>query len=705
MTLDKHLLDRAYQRYGYEVKSPNNDIRVYVLRQGVYYGADVVPLSDSEEVDAIRDEYSKSGFACRICRYETEREAEEELFKGFFASGATSARLKAKYSSFVEKQSDQLGAPYQYIPCPYRVLGTDQSSQPLIDNVFDVIKKPGAQLLILEAAAGYGKTCSAYEVLATIIAQQEDHNPLITELSRNRQAKIFRYVLLDEIDLEYPSLNSELVQSEIQSGRIPLIIDGFDELLYKELDHDKRSEAFEEVESMLETIGQLLQTNAKIVLTTRRTAIFSGDEFHNWIDSHGDQFSVTRFLLEEPDIERWLGVDKIAVLESSNIPIHHLANPVLLAFLRNLPQIEFEEACEDSEIIIRKYFNSLLDREQERQAINLNAGEQLTIFRKLAEMMIELNITAESREFMQLAILDWNRSLLEKTRQTYPASSRPSVEQLADTLANHALLNRIGGREDRIGFINEFVFGTLIGDVISAADNRWIEEKLNYDQMIELAVTAYRVRNSTTRQLLWDRLSRVGEYLNQVTNFNFDMVLCNETKHDFVGETFDSLTINDSKVGGDNRLNSCVFINCTFNQTRFVLKSLDAVGFLTCTFNNCSVEADGALSTNWERACTEYGGHFLRFLTNQVDDEVQPNAPEDPDLEVKVLENFWHPGRAEAHLRRPIRVLLAGIEDSKYEHAMDAIESLRRKGILELKGDMAFVNKDKLGQVKEILGR
>lgn len=55
--------------------------------------------------------------------------------------------------------------------------------------------------------------------------------PIFTELSKNRKAALFRYVLLDEIDRKFTSLSSELVISEIRNGKVPLIIDGFDELI------------------------------------------------------------------------------------------------------------------------------------------------------------------------------------------------------------------------------------------------------------------------------------------------------------------------------------------------------------------------------------------------------------------------------------------------------------------------------------------
>lgn len=86
---------------------------------------------------------------------------------------------------------------------------------------------------MIEAAAGFGKTCTAYELLREIIVNNIGKIPLFSELSRNRQAKIFRYVLLDEIDRSFPLLSSALVRNEIRAGNVPVILDGFDELLHE----------------------------------------------------------------------------------------------------------------------------------------------------------------------------------------------------------------------------------------------------------------------------------------------------------------------------------------------------------------------------------------------------------------------------------------------------------------------------------------
>ncbi|HDZ9190567.1 TPA: hypothetical protein RUZ10_003664, partial [Vibrio cholerae] len=172
--------------------------------------------------------------------------------------------------------------------------GTSTVIQEILDRLDD--DKP--ILFLIEAAAGFGKTCSAYELVKEIVNTRSHQLPLFSELSRNRQAKIFRYVLLDEIDRSFPLLSSGLVRSEIKSGKVPVILDGFDELLHESATDETNN--YESTEPMLDTISELLINKAKVVLTTRRTAIFDGDEFHQWIANHENDFEVIRLRIQEP---------------------------------------------------------------------------------------------------------------------------------------------------------------------------------------------------------------------------------------------------------------------------------------------------------------------------------------------------------------------------------------------------------------------
>jgi Cdc6-like AAA superfamily ATPase len=124
----------------------------------------------------------------------------------------------------------------------------------IIEKITDIINAKGPHLVILEAAAGFGKTCTAYEVLKEIVCSDDKNNiPIFAELSRNRKASVFKYVLLDEIDRLFHYLKSDLVIYEIIQGRIPLIIDGFDELItksnqvYSKHGANYESEAFDDI--------------------------------------------------------------------------------------------------------------------------------------------------------------------------------------------------------------------------------------------------------------------------------------------------------------------------------------------------------------------------------------------------------------------------------------------------------------------------
>ena len=352
-----------------------------------------------------------------------------------------------------------------------------------------------------------GKTCAAYEILNNLLKQTSNIiTPLFTELAKNRGANIFRYILLDEIDIEFPTLNSELVINEIKNGRVPLIIDGFDELLDKvNVSNIEVASGFDEIETMLDTIGKLLTQNSKIILTTRKTAIFSGLEFDKWLQKWDNTFRVSRFSLKEPRIKDWIGPERFEVVKENNIPIQYVANPVILTYLRNVPFEDFVNQIKNSELLIENYFGRMLERERERQNLFLTVSQQYEIFKNVARMLLEFDITVESKNFFKDIIKDLNLKVLEYSRTLYTGQNKPSVENLIDTLATHALLDRKGREESQIGFINDFVLGVFVGEIICESSIEKIEKDYSF-YMLDLACTAYKVQNKKNKLLLWDCL-------------------------------------------------------------------------------------------------------------------------------------------------------------------------------------------------------
>lgn len=318
MTIDKiERLDQLFKSYNYSVSTKSNaDVRIYTLRYGMYHAAEILVINENYDPKTIKSEFSDLGYATEIKTLKDIENIEEYLFEGFFIKTPLGNELKTRYKHFVNKQLANLpeGSKYEYIHSSFDLLHQDESGV-LVENEsyegtggVSIIEKlnslmsrtEGAIFIILEAAAGFGKTCTAYEVLNTFSSKNTKQLPFFTELSRNREARIFKHILLKEIDEQFPNgIKQNIVIEQITKGRIPLIIDGFDELITKESNK-------EEVESMLTTIIELLKGKAKIIITSRKTAIFNSEEFLNSIHESKNEFSLARIEIKEPSIENWL---------------------------------------------------------------------------------------------------------------------------------------------------------------------------------------------------------------------------------------------------------------------------------------------------------------------------------------------------------------------------------------------------------------
>ena len=388
MNIDYDQLCRLYISYRFQVTNESIDLPVFLYEKGRYFGVDIIIVNHELEIqqkaEQIRDKYAKVGYAVNLKYVSSNEEAETELFKSFFAFDSSIARLSKKYQEFSKKQTKNLfDHPYQYVESAFEI----QNGIAYQESIFDVINQrfnsESAELIIVEAAAGYGKTCTAFEVLNHITQQPKNQIPMFTELARNRSANIFKYILLDEINIEYPTLNLELVTKEIKNGRIPLIIDGFDELIIKTDIDSENSDVFGEVESMLDTIGNLLEFKTKIILTTRKTAIFTGIEFEKWVQKWNNKFKLTRIAIGEPKTEDWLGPQKFKLLIDRSVPIEYLANPVLLTFLKHISIDLFIELMNQPDLLIQHYFEKMLEREKTVRTLSC-LSKHSSIFLKMS---------------------------------------------------------------------------------------------------------------------------------------------------------------------------------------------------------------------------------------------------------------------------------------------------------------------------------
>lgn len=446
-------LDNLYSLYRFEILPISNEkLRVYAYTSKYFSNADLIILDSSitkAEIDNISGQVNRLGFTVNIRKYKSFLEAETNLFEGFFDLKNSLKLLAKSYSDYTEKISKVIFGKYEYISSHYSEIETNSLRvDNIVDTIYNDFALDGPVLIILEAAAGFGKTSTSYEILNRLINNQPDKLPLLAELSRNKQATIFKYVLFDEINRKFTGLSLELVIKHIIEGRIPLIIDGFDELLSPGKDI-KLKEQFEDAVPMLETIKELLHKGAKILLTTRRTAIFSDDDFFTWVDDNYEKFALKRYSLSTPTIADWITPTREKQLEKAGLNLKSVANPVLLAYIRSMDDLKFQDSISNIDLIIDEYISKLMDREMERQSLRMSIEEQKSILKIISNHFTNYDITSENKKTLEKLILEKSQNLIFEVIKRYPATEKTTIDDLMNKLTIHAFLDKKG--DSKIG--------------------------------------------------------------------------------------------------------------------------------------------------------------------------------------------------------------------------------------------------------------
>lgn len=697
----KQKLTEVYKSYGFTLAKfyDTDEVLVFTLKTGYFDNADIVPTSRISTSDRAFQEFSNSGFACTVRPFTSPVQAEQQLFKGFFSVESVLARLANDYQRFTNAivSAFSSDAKYEYINAPYVVNGRVGTQSPA-DEVISRIEAKKPTLFLIEAAAGFGKTCTAYE-LVDKLTQKGEFLPLFSELSRNRQAVIFRHILLDEIDHTFPMLSSRLVQNEMRNGRVITILDGFDELLRKNEDGSE----FENHEPMLETIGEFLTGNAKIVLTTRRTILFEGDAFHNWVDKHSDEFDLIRIKISEPRVADWLPEPRISALRGSGLKVEHIANPVLLSYLRCISDAEFVDVASLPHELVERYFEFMLNRETIRQDLRMNPARQQRILKSIAEDMINYGYTSETRDYIVDQIARDNSKLIDDAIASYPPGQRPTKDEVANKLASHALLDRNVREPDKIGFVNEFVFGHFIAQVITK-EREWISDDLRF---LEPAVVSYQPRSTQAKDKLWNSLGSSLEFLSASDRADFSARLRGSVDFELKDDEVQGLDFTDIRIG-EARISSFQFNECVFRRCRFNLSKLSDVTFLNCRYYDCVVDDPTAAGPIHELGGIG-DGDVIEMLTKSTVETAVPIARDRQNLlERAVLERFWPVGRDTVmHKHRPIKGICVGLGEFDHGEVLDTIATLKRRDILLVPHQSSFVeiNFEKILEIRDILGR
>lgn len=704
-------LDKLFESFNYtKAKKSDNRARIYTLRYGMYHAAEIMVLDKDYDSTSIKEEYSKLGYATNVQTLSSLDDVEEYLFEGFFIKTPIGLELEKRYESFVRRQVQNLpeGSTYKYIQSAYDLMhqASDNSvieqksyngvnDTPLIEKINSLLTdSEGSVFIIIEAAAGYGKTCTANEVLNTFSKQDTKQLPFFTELSRNREARVFKHILLNEVNEQFPNgVKQNIVIDQIIKGRIPLIIDGFDELISRESNK-------EEVESMLTTIVELLKGDAKIVITSRKTAIFNSEEFVNAVYESENDFAVARIEIKEPTIENWLNEERLELIEKAEFPIQQIANPVLLAYLRNIPLETLASYLDNAEEepLVDKYIGYLLSREQTRQNLKLDNDNQLKIFLKLLRFMTEYGITAESKELIRDIIKSYNLDLLKSSLKQYVAEQRPSIDDLTDTLANHVFLDR--RPSGNIGFTNDFIFGHLLSENLAEG----LFQKYyptNYSSIIprdfaRKGVQAFRIQPKKKQLALWDVFEQ-GDFRYDIDfffdiDFLFQEKFCREYENLYIADrNFEEVRFEGAKAG----FKQSSFSNVTFISCHFDVGIYSGVMFHNCNFYDCTFEnAEGKEFNDFGLFACHSNNDFCEGLMSKLKDEVETDdeTQQNGVTELDILSQFFSGGRMKAKAKL-VKQLKPTSEDCSAKEFSRVFSSLRTDGYLALKEDVVFVTR------------
>ena len=685
-TANKADIIALFENYRYKSRQDSDDILIFEYASGIFNGVQIVPIKSDipkESIDNIRSEYSKAGYATHVYEVCDIEQIEKDLFNGFFQTKLSNARIRNKYQKYCERVMLQYGKKandYQYIEASFEKEVDFMEAKPddhLVDAIFSLLQGEGARLIILEAPAGFGKTSTAYEVLSRYQDVTEDVRPFMMELYKDRTASIFKYILLSNIDTDFDvTIKSDIVIENIKAGRIPLLVDGFDELLSRDFVNGNHNVDFKEVESMLSTIADLLTGNAKVLLTTRKTAIFSGEEFFEWhenLKEKGKVFQVVKYSLNGPALEDWLTREDITRFDKTLLSA--LNNPVLLGFLKYCGG----DLGETKNGIVDRFFNLLLTREIERQDLPFSVEEQKIIMRRLAMVLAGFNCSTDTRSSVMSFIEETSKKLIISK-----LTAARDFDSLLNTLTNHALLNR---KNDKIGFLNDFIYGYMLAesflnysqedDMLGAASS--IPPEF-LKKCIDASVYLSDAEKATIHQSLKLRATIGAE-----DSVLCDLKLIGKTSSSVSGLSFGEDRLSNCTLGRDEaQMEDCTFSNITFTRCNFDFDFLSACTFVQCVFDNCTREGNN-------QSCYGYGcldnDDILRI--DDVEEQIVPDKLSDEEVKISILEKYFMVDK----LRRRMKLISAIRKnyvknEKQFKRCLDSLVSDK---LLIVNGDKSFI--------------
>lgn len=700
--MDIESVENLYHLYGFETKQKTANFIVFLYSTGYFRNIEIV--YDGSDIDEIIKEYQALRFPVNSIKFITLDLLHENLFNGFFLLKENSEKLKKKYSLFVNERNF-IDDHYSYIPCSY-YKNNKEGKDNIVDFLCDQINDKFPSLTIVEAAAGYGKTCTISEIMNKIGNSEINKIvPLFIELSKNRNARIFKYVLLDEIDRNFSTLSSELVISEIKKGNVPLIIDGFDELLSSlQENNDIDNETVDKTQTMLETITELFdgESKAKIIITSRKTSLISNKVLDDLMLKI-ENCPITRITLCEPTIADWLSREKISFFESNKIPLQQFSNPILLKFLQKSDISEFTIETFSVKKIIDENIAFLLKRESTRQQLNIYETEQNELFQKFAAYFIDFQISSEEPSF----IFEIFKEILKQKMPEYlnrytDLKTKPSEEEFIGKLSRHVLLDTNKAYENQIGFVNDFIFGFYLAKVVR--NNAFLKDTNFISQdHVDKICTTYKVMEKSDKKDLFEKLKPYISNYSGETLIQIDSQINGYLTKQYDNIQLDGIFFENFDFSFNNSINQSIFANCIFSSC-IIGDNITNCQFIDCSFYKLKFTDENlknkflyGLENNFYKCNGIIIDHEKGFIEEHIINE--------ENYEKEILEIFWKPSRPAYDKYKHTKTIFQTFPQKKSKKVAEAIESLKKKGLLLQPGYCLEINKERISDIIQALGR
>jgi len=697
-TIDIQELRECYRYYRFsEIKTGSQSIMAF--KHSLYFkNADIVPLNNSitdDQLENIKTQLEKIGLTCKLNKFRRIDDIQSDLFKGFFNWDETIQSIQGTYNEFIEKRRNVIGETYSYIPSAFVSDSniTASGSDP-VEFITSAIQNPGPQLILIEAPAGYGKTTAMHE-LTHRIAENTNSTfiPLLAELHRNRKVPEFKYVLLDEFNRVFNGIEYALAIRHIQRGELILIIDGFDEMIRNGSSKKTTATSADSInEPLLYTLSEIVKSNAKVILTTRKTVFSEKDYFQKWYDSCKQECNITRVVIQNPSVENWLGKKRVIRAVSKQVELEKIANPILLANLKKMSDTEYDAALDNPGLVIDRFVDELMTREIERQDLRIESVEQKAIFTNLSRSFCDFDITEESKEFIASLICENPSSInivKESLKKYWTKDGTATIDQILEKLTLHCVLDK-RGFSSGISFVSDFLFGYFLGnDALNNTDRAILLE-----DSLDIITQTYSVFDASTRNMLWEVIQDCLSAHDTPIRVTADLRLKGKVMRSLSDCNLEGFDFYDDQYDGTISHN-VQFISCRFHDISFLATDTVECNFVGCEFYGCGWEGDvlgnNFIKTNW---------------TPQTVSTITPSQVSDSkNIQRRILERFWPRGRANFQTCKKKSTLFCGIPPHYGNKINDEIDELVHQEILSpSSGGLYWLNLEKIETIKSILG-